>query len=111
MDRSRIPEGQAKRDIQTWMDRERFWSGSEVRMSIIVTEEQPRALSPETRQEMNKYGIIRVATESFHYREFRYSNLQDALAQAKRDAENRASEPAPRLHHRPDKQALPEAAG
>ena len=88
MDRSRIPEGQAKRDIQTWMDRERFWSGSEVRMSIIVTEEQPRALSPETRQEMNKYGIIRVPTESFHYREFRYSNLQDALAQAKRDAEN-----------------------
>jgi hypothetical protein len=38
---------------------------------------------------MEKYGISRVPTDSFRYREFRYTNLQDALAQAKRDADGR----------------------
>lgn len=53
----------------------------------INTEEQLPALSVEALQEMEKYGITRVPTESFHYREFRYTNLQDALAQAKRHAD------------------------
>lgn len=57
-------------------------------MSIIGTEEQRPALSPEARQEMEKYGIVRVPADSFRYREFRYTNMQDALAQAKRDADN-----------------------
>ncbi len=57
-------------------------------MSIMGTEEQRPALSLEARQEMERYGIVRVPADSFRYREFRYTNLQDALAQAKRDADN-----------------------
>jgi hypothetical protein len=57
-------------------------------MSILGTEEQRPALSQEARDEMDKYGIVRVLTDSFRYREFRYTNLGDALAQAKRDAQN-----------------------
>jgi hypothetical protein len=58
-------------------------------MSMINTEEQLPRLSVEAWQEMEKFGITRVPTDSFRYREFRYTNLQDALAQAKRDAEGR----------------------
>jgi hypothetical protein len=35
--------------------------------------------------EMAKYGITRIPVDYFHYREFRYTNLKDAVAQAKRD--------------------------
>ena len=58
-------------------------------MTMINTEEQLPALSAESRQQMGKYGITRVPTDSFRYREFRYSNLRDALAQATRDADRR----------------------
>ena len=58
-------------------------------MSIMSTEEQRPALSVEARQEMDRYGIVRVPADIFCYREFRYTNLQDALAQAKRDADSR----------------------
>jgi hypothetical protein len=34
---------------------------------------------------MAKYGITRVPTDRFHYKFYRYTNLEDALAQAKRD--------------------------
>jgi hypothetical protein len=55
-------------------------------MPIMTTEEQQPALSVEARQEMDRYGIVRVPADIFRYREFRYTNLQDAIAQAKRDA-------------------------
>ena len=58
-------------------------------MSIMGTEEQRPALSVETRQKMDRYGIVRVPADIFCYREFRYTNVQDALAQAKRDADSR----------------------
>jgi hypothetical protein len=35
--------------------------------------------------EMASYGITKVQVEQFHYRGFRYTNLLDALAQARRD--------------------------
>ena len=35
-------------------------------------------------EEMAKYGITRVPTDYFHYKEYRYTNLADAIAQAKR---------------------------
>jgi len=57
-------------------------------MSMINTEEQLPALSEADRESMLEYGISRVPTDSFRYRDFRYTNLQDALAQAKRDAES-----------------------
>jgi hypothetical protein len=34
---------------------------------------------------MRKYGISRVPAECFLYRSYRYTNLADAIAQAKRD--------------------------
>ena len=40
-----------------------------------------------TDAEMAKYGITRVPIDYFHYQEFRYTNLRDAVAQAKRDQE------------------------
>jgi hypothetical protein len=33
---------------------------------------------------MAKYGITRVPVDYFHYGDFRYTNLKDAVAQAKR---------------------------
>jgi hypothetical protein len=33
---------------------------------------------------MAKYGIARVPVDYFHYKEFRYTNLDDAIAQATR---------------------------
>jgi len=36
--------------------------------------------------EMARYGIRRVPADMFHYREYRYGKLSDAIAQAERDA-------------------------
>lgn len=36
--------------------------------------------------EMARYGITRVPADMFHYRDYRYAKLSDAVAQAKRDA-------------------------
>lgn len=35
---------------------------------------------------MARYGITRAPADQFHYRDYRYSRLSDAIAQAKRDA-------------------------
>jgi len=35
---------------------------------------------------MVRYGITRVPADQFHYKNYRYSRLGDAIAQAKRDA-------------------------
>ena len=40
---------------------------------------------PPTEAEMAKYGITRSTVEYFHYRDFKYTNVNDALAQAKRE--------------------------
>ncbi len=34
---------------------------------------------------MARYGIIKVPAYRYHYRDWRYSTLNDALAQARRD--------------------------
>jgi hypothetical protein len=39
----------------------------------------------EALEEMARYGITRVPIGYFHYKEYRYNNLADAVAQAKRD--------------------------
>ncbi len=36
--------------------------------------------------DMARYGITRIPADMFHYREYRYTRLSDAVAQAKRDA-------------------------
>ena len=35
---------------------------------------------------MARFGITKVPTYRYHYRDWRYSNIDDAVAQAKRDA-------------------------
>ena len=42
------------------------------------------AINPEAAEAMAKYGITRVPVDYFHYQEFRYTNLDDAIAQATR---------------------------
>jgi hypothetical protein len=42
------------------------------------------AINSETAEAMAKYGITRVPVDYFHYKEFRYTNLDDAIAQATR---------------------------
>lgn len=42
-------------------------------------------LNPESSDELDKFGITRVPVDYFHYKDYRYTNLSDAVAQAKRD--------------------------
>jgi hypothetical protein len=49
------------------------------------SKETSSAVNAESSDEMAKYGIARIPVDYFHYREFRYTNLKDAVAQAKRD--------------------------
>ena len=39
---------------------------------------------------MTRFGITRVPVDIFHYKSFRYTNLEDAIAQANRDAARKA---------------------
>ena len=45
-------------------------------------------LAPEVEETMAKYGITRVSVDQFHLGDYRYSNLRDAIAQAKRVAQS-----------------------
>ena len=47
--------------------------------------ETSSAINPEATEEMAKYGITRVPIDYFHYKGYRYTNLDDAIAQAKRE--------------------------
>jgi hypothetical protein len=57
-------------------------------MSISENEVQRQRLDLAAEQEMARLGIVRVPADHFQYREFRYTNLQDALAQARHDADS-----------------------
>lgn len=37
---------------------------------------------------MDALGIRHTLSDQFHYREYRYTNLEDAIAQAKRDLQH-----------------------
>lgn len=41
--------------------------------------------NPVEAEAMARYGIVLVPVDYFHYGKFRYTNLKDAIAQAKRD--------------------------
>ncbi len=53
-------------------------------MSATSVSTTTPALSPEPLQEIAKYGIVRVPVDTFHVGGYRYTNLDDAIAQAKR---------------------------
>ncbi|HSS66551.1 MAG TPA: hypothetical protein VLS27_19130, partial [Gammaproteobacteria bacterium] len=63
-------------------------------MASADRNESNSAISPEATEEMAKYGITRVPVDCFHYKEFRYTNLKDAIAQAKRQQPKNGSSPA-----------------
>ena len=52
-------------------------------MSTSHGEEEHPAISSEDAKDMAKYGITVVPVNYFHYKEFRYTNLKDAIAYAK----------------------------
>lgn len=49
-----------------------------------MTRDHP-ARGKDAAEEMAMYGITCVPVDNFHYREYRYTNLRDAIAQSKRD--------------------------
>jgi len=55
-------------------------------MSEISTTNPQSAESQSHADELAKYGIVRETVEVFHIGGYRYSNLRDAIAQAKRMA-------------------------
>jgi len=62
-------------------------------MASADCNESNSAISPEATEEMAKYGITRVPVDYFHYGSFRYTNLEDAIAQAKRQQPPKDSGP------------------
>jgi hypothetical protein len=58
-----------------------FWS---VKMVAAGQKESSPAPSAEAAADMAKYGIIRISVDYFLCGEYRYTNLKDAVAQAKR---------------------------
>lgn len=47
----------------------------------------PAATVTESTAEMTRLGITNLPIDRFHYRDYKYTNLGDAIAQAKRDQE------------------------
>jgi len=41
-----------------------------------------------SQDEMTKYGITHVAADYYHYKQYRYTHLNDAIAQAERELAN-----------------------
>lgn len=53
-------------------------------MTPDMSDEESLGDGSQDNAEMAKYGITCVPAHYYLYREFRYSNLKDAIAQAKR---------------------------
>ena len=53
-------------------------------MPPVDVKKSSPVLSPEEAKAMAAYGIRRVPVDYFHFGDLRYSNLKDAVAQAKR---------------------------
>jgi hypothetical protein len=52
---------------------------------ILESSEQAGAPQDTQAEELARHGITCVPADNFYYREFHYSNLKDAVAQATRD--------------------------
>jgi len=82
-----------QRDIQVWKVRSsclpdpQLAGGSNLsRESVLTRIGQKMNVVPADETElMALYGIIKVPSYRYHYRDWRYSTLNDALAQARRD--------------------------
>jgi hypothetical protein len=47
--------------------------------------EESAAIEQTTQDEMARYGITRVSADYYHYKQYRYTRLNEALAQAERE--------------------------
>ncbi len=54
-------------------------------MSAQPAKSKAKTRSKTAENELSKYGISRVSTDHFHYGDYKYTDLKDAVAQAKRD--------------------------
>ena len=52
---------------------------------VLPCRDGERLCPAETNEAMAKFGIARIPIDYFHYRQYRYTNLKDAIAQAERD--------------------------
>jgi hypothetical protein len=59
----------------------RHFSGA---CEIVSADQKEPALSVEALDDMAKHGITRITVDYFMCGEYRYTNLKDAIAQAKR---------------------------
>lgn len=57
---------------------------------MSATEAQTDA---EVTELMSRYGITRVTANYYHYKTYRYSNIDDAIAQARLDVSQNHVEP------------------
>ncbi len=64
-------------------------------MTIADTVQAATPSLREDLQDMTKFGVTRVPVDYFHYKEFRYTNLDDAIAQAKRERQSDGTTSAP----------------
>jgi hypothetical protein len=53
-------------------------------MTLADRKEASPAFSTDATEEMAKHGITRVPIDYYYYGGFRYTNLEDAVAEAKR---------------------------
>ena len=51
----------------------------------VAGQDPPHGSLDQDSEEMTELGITRVPVDYFHYKEFRYSQLADAIAEARRD--------------------------
>jgi hypothetical protein len=67
--------------------------------SMKPLEEIP-AVEENSYDEMARYGITRVSVDQYHYKQYRYSHLNEAIAQAERElagsSVTKAAKPHPR---------------
>lgn len=54
-------------------------------MTTRTPKAKTKSRSKSIENELSKYGISRVTTDRFHYGDYKYTDLKDAVAQAKRD--------------------------
>ena len=64
-------------------------------MSQPIGDSKETTKDSEVSEEMSKYGITKKSIDHFYYGEYQYTNLRDALAQAKRTVEAAETGDAP----------------
>ena len=54
-------------------------------MNTVKNNAKTEEITREMQAEMDKYGIMRIPVYYFQFRQHKYSNLKDAIAQAERE--------------------------